>query len=93
MSDRALVAAEKEVSSLRSRMAKLREEGKGAVKETVNTAAVMGSAFAFSYYESRYPDKSTILGLPAGQCRLPIGPAPAGLEDAARAVLDGLGPR
>jgi 4-hydroxy-tetrahydrodipicolinate synthase len=34
-----------------------------------------------------------VLGLPAGQCRLPIGPAPAGLEDAARAVLDGLGPR
>jgi 4-hydroxy-tetrahydrodipicolinate synthase len=34
-----------------------------------------------------------VLGLPAGQCRLPIGPAPEGLEDAARGVLDGLGPR
>jgi len=27
------------------------------------------------------------LGLPAGQCRLPLGPAPEGLEDAAREVL------
>jgi 4-hydroxy-tetrahydrodipicolinate synthase len=28
-----------------------------------------------------------VLGLPAGQCRLPIGPAPDGLEDHAREVL------
>jgi 4-hydroxy-tetrahydrodipicolinate synthase len=28
-----------------------------------------------------------VLGLPAGQCRLPIGPAPDGLEDRAREVL------
>ena len=34
-----------------------------------------------------------VLDLPAGQCRLPIGTAPDGLEDAARTVLDGLGPR
>jgi 4-hydroxy-tetrahydrodipicolinate synthase len=27
------------------------------------------------------------LGLPAGQCRLPLGPAPEGLEDAAREVF------
>jgi 4-hydroxy-tetrahydrodipicolinate synthase len=27
------------------------------------------------------------LGLPAGQCRLPLGPAPDGLDDRARAVL------
>ena len=33
-----------------------------------------------------------VLGLPAGQCRLPLGPAPEGLEDRARAVLAGLGP-
>jgi 4-hydroxy-tetrahydrodipicolinate synthase len=34
-----------------------------------------------------------VLDLPAGQCRLPIGPAPEGLEDRAREVLEGLGPR
>jgi 4-hydroxy-tetrahydrodipicolinate synthase len=28
-----------------------------------------------------------VLGLPAGECRLPMGPAPAGLEDRARSVL------
>lgn len=32
-----------------------------------------------------------VLGLPAGQCRLPIGPAPEGLEERAASVLRGLG--
>ncbi len=32
-----------------------------------------------------------VLGLPAGPCRLPIGPEPDGLEAEARAMLDGLG--
>ncbi len=31
------------------------------------------------------------LGLPAGQCRSPLGPAPTQLDDLARAVLGGLG--
>ncbi|HVM67880.1 MAG TPA: 4-hydroxy-tetrahydrodipicolinate synthase [Acidimicrobiales bacterium] len=33
------------------------------------------------------------LGLPAGECRLPLGPAPDGLEDRARAVLGTIGQR
>ncbi len=32
-----------------------------------------------------------VLGLPVGECRLPMGPAPAGVEDHARRVLAGLG--
>ena len=32
-----------------------------------------------------------VLGLPSGQCRLPMGPAPDGLEERARQVLSGLG--
>jgi 4-hydroxy-tetrahydrodipicolinate synthase len=32
-----------------------------------------------------------VLGLPSGQCRLPLGPAPEGLEDRARIVLKNLG--
>jgi 4-hydroxy-tetrahydrodipicolinate synthase len=32
-----------------------------------------------------------VLGLPAGQCRLPMGPAPAALEERARAVIGALG--
>ncbi|HEY2301163.1 MAG TPA: 4-hydroxy-tetrahydrodipicolinate synthase [Acidimicrobiales bacterium] len=31
-----------------------------------------------------------VLGLPAGQCRLPLGPSPEGLEDRARVVLSRL---
>jgi 4-hydroxy-tetrahydrodipicolinate synthase len=31
-----------------------------------------------------------VLGLPGGQCRLPLGPAPDGLEDQARGVLKNL---
>ena len=32
-----------------------------------------------------------VLGVPVGECRLPLGPAPAGTDSAARAVLAGLG--
>jgi 4-hydroxy-tetrahydrodipicolinate synthase len=32
-----------------------------------------------------------VIGLPVGQCRLPMGPEPAGLRDRARAVLAHLG--
>jgi 4-hydroxy-tetrahydrodipicolinate synthase len=32
-----------------------------------------------------------VLGVPAGECRLPVGPAPTGTEDRAREVLRGLG--
>lgn len=32
-----------------------------------------------------------VLGVPVGECRLPLGPAPAGTEDAARTVLAELG--
>ncbi|MCU1497513.1 MAG: putative dihydrodipicolinate synthase [Acidimicrobiales bacterium] len=32
-----------------------------------------------------------VLGVPAGECRLPLGPAPAGTADAARSVLEELG--
>ncbi len=32
-----------------------------------------------------------VLGLPGGDCRLPMGPEPAGLQDEARRVLVGLG--
>ena len=32
-----------------------------------------------------------LLGLPGGQCRLPMGPEPDGLEDECRKVLSNLG--
>jgi dihydrodipicolinate synthase/N-acetylneuraminate lyase len=32
-----------------------------------------------------------VLGVPIGTCRLPLGPAPEGTDDAARTVLTDLG--
>jgi 4-hydroxy-tetrahydrodipicolinate synthase len=54
------------------------------------------SSFAFESSEAfpnPLPAKAACraLGLPAGQCRLPMGPAPAELDDLAVAVLSGLG--
>jgi 4-hydroxy-tetrahydrodipicolinate synthase len=39
------------------------------------------------------PTKAVLrqLGVPAGQCRLPVGPAPAGLDEAAAALVASLG--
>jgi 4-hydroxy-tetrahydrodipicolinate synthase len=34
-----------------------------------------------------------VMGLPAGECRLPLGPAPSGLEERASALLAALGAR
>jgi hypothetical protein len=33
----------------------------------------------------------SVLGVPAGDCRLPLGPAPAGTDLLARTVLEELG--
>lgn len=57
------------------------------------------SLFASYDYESREIAQFALavkvalrcLGLPAGPCRLPVGPEPEGLEDEARAVLERLG--
>ena len=53
-------------------------------------------SFAFESsdaYPNPLPAKAACraLGLPAGQCRPPMGPAPAELDERARAVLAGLG--
>lgn len=58
--------------------------------------ARLGPSYAFETSEAApnpIPTKAAmrVLGLPAGQCRLPLGPAPEGLEDRAREVLAGLG--
>lgn len=44
-------------------------------------------------YPNPLPAKAALraLGLPAGQCRLPMGPAPAELDELARGVVDRLG--
>ena len=69
---------------------------KGDVDEARRLNARLLDSFAFETGDEApnpLPAKAMcrVLGLPAGQCRLPMGPAPAGLEDRARAVLAGLG--
>lgn len=69
---------------------------KGDVGEARRINTVLIPSFAFETGDDApnpIPSKAMmrVLGLPVGECRLPMGPAPAGLEDRARAVLAGLG--
>ncbi len=69
---------------------------KGDVDEARRINATMLESFAFETGDDApnpVPAKAMmrVLGLPVGQCRLPMGPAPDGLEDRARRVLANLG--
>ena len=69
---------------------------KGDVAEALQLSARMVPSFAFESTDDApnpVPTKAVLrqLGLPAGQCRLPIGPAPEGLDEAAAALLASLG--
>ncbi|MDQ1444838.1 MAG: 4-hydroxy-tetrahydrodipicolinate synthase [Acidimicrobiaceae bacterium] len=69
---------------------------KGDVEEAQHLHARLIPSFRFETSEEApnpIPTKAVmrVLGLPAGQCRLPMGPAPEGLEDQARSILADLG--
>ncbi len=69
---------------------------KGDVERARDLNAGMLASFDFESGDANpnpIPAKAMlrVLGQPAGQCRLPMGPAPDGLEDRAREVLAGLG--
>ncbi len=69
---------------------------KGDVDEARRVNAALLESFAFETGDAApnpVPTKAMmrVLGLPVGECRLPLGPAPEGLEDAARRVLANLG--
>ncbi len=69
---------------------------KGDVDEARRINASLLESFAFETGDAApnpVPAKAMmrVLGLPVGQCRLPMGPAPDGLEDRARQVLANLG--
>ena len=69
---------------------------KGDVDEARRVNASLLESFAFETGDDApnpVPAKAMmrVLGLPVGQCRLPMGPAPDGLEDRARRVLANLG--
>lgn len=69
---------------------------KGDVEGARAANARLLPSFAFETsdaYPNPLPAKAAcrVLGLPAGQCRLPMGPAPAELDDLARSVIERLG--
>ncbi len=69
---------------------------KGDVDEARRVNASLLASFAFETGDDApnpIPAKAMlrVLGLPVGQCRLPLGPAPDGVEERARQVLDDLG--
>jgi 4-hydroxy-tetrahydrodipicolinate synthase len=69
---------------------------KGDVSEARQLHARLVPSFAFESTDEApnpVPTKAVLrhLGLPAGQCRLPVGPAPEGLDAAAAALLAPLG--
>ena len=69
---------------------------KGDVAEARQLNTRMVPSFAFESTDDApnpVPTKAVLrqLGLPAGQCRLPVGPAPEGLDGAAAALLASLG--
>lgn len=69
---------------------------KGDVDEARRSNAALLESYAFETGDDTpnpIPTKAMmrVLGLPVGECRLPIGPAPDGLEDRARQVLADLG--
>jgi 4-hydroxy-tetrahydrodipicolinate synthase len=69
---------------------------KGDLEGARAANAKLAPSFAFSNSDTCVFSQATkaalrVLGLPVGECRLPLGPAPAGTEDRARAVLRALG--
>lgn len=69
---------------------------KGDVEGARAVNARLLASFAFETsdtFPNPLPAKAALraLGMPAGQCRLPMGPAPAELDDLACTVLAGLG--
>jgi 4-hydroxy-tetrahydrodipicolinate synthase len=71
-------------------------QSKGDVAGARDTNARLIASFDFESTEAfpnPLPAKAACraLGLPVGQCRDPLGPAPAELDDRARRVLEGLG--
>ncbi|MEM7322730.1 MAG: 4-hydroxy-tetrahydrodipicolinate synthase [Actinomycetota bacterium] len=74
----------------------IRAFGDGKVTEAMELNQKMMTAYAHFGYDdapSPVPTKSmmNVLGQPVGQCRLPMGPAPADMDDRSRQVLTALG--
>jgi DhnA family fructose-bisphosphate aldolase class Ia len=88
-------ALAKREASLKGRIKKYQEKSQKATEAAIGTAATMGSAFAVSYIEGRYPDKKDIFGVPVslavGVSATIAGVLGAGGDKTANAVLTSAG--
>lgn len=62
--DRQLMAAEREVQTLATRIKRMKDENKQAIEATVGAVLVTGGAFGFAFVEGRFPDRAQVGGLP-----------------------------
>ncbi len=63
--EKALMQAERENQALKDRWKRFNEKNKNAIQQTVGGLLTGGSAFAFGYFQGRYPDRAQIGGVPA----------------------------
>lgn len=59
----ALVAAEKDLQRLESKLAKEKAKQKGDVAKVAHAGASAIAAFGLGYVKERYPDRSTVAGM------------------------------
>ena len=64
MANTSLAKEKRRADSLRKRLDKQSEEGAKAVRAGMRTATGMGTAFALSYFETRYPKRKDVFGVP-----------------------------
>ncbi len=80
---------------MKNRLRRAQEKSKEATSAAIGTATTMGSAFAVSYIEGRYPDKKDIFGVPVslalGVSATIAGVLGAGGDKTANAVLTSTG--
>lgn len=60
-----IIKQQDEIKRLSGRIKKASMDYKRQIAEGTETVAAAGAAAGFGYFEGRYPDKSTVLGLPA----------------------------
>jgi hypothetical protein len=59
----ALVAAERDNQRLKGKLDRVLKDGKNALRQGVNSALTVGSAFGLSYLENRYPERAELAGM------------------------------
>lgn len=56
----ALVAAERDNQRLRGKLDRVLKDGKNALKQGVNSALTVGTAYGVAYFENRFPERAKV---------------------------------